>query len=66
MMRRPVRRATRFVMPSPGVESPVLSAVELMEEDGEEEEAEMEEEQKQSQLLLLSSSASGPDSESGQ
>lgn len=53
-------------MPSPGVESPVLSAVELMEEDGEEEEAEMEEEQKQSQLLLLSESASGPDSESGQ
>lgn len=52
-------------MPSPGVESPVLSAVELMEEDGEgEEEAEMEEEQKQSQLL--SSSASGPDLESGQ
>lgn len=50
-------------MPSPGVESPVLSAVELMEEDGE---GEMEEEQRQSQLLLSASSLSGPDSESGQ
>lgn len=63
MTRRPVRRGTRFVMPSPGVESPVLSAVELMEEDGE---GEMEEEQRQSQLLLSASSLSGPDSQSGQ